>query len=217
MPFIYPCIMAACVSCSTELDPRWMFCVDCGAAVAPPIPGAIRPVQPASPRRWREPTSLLTLRWGTYRGRYLAGLLLIVGGAIQLQGSNTYTLPLLLIGTTTHAVGWSILPARGWRRMLAIVPATAQIWLLLTGPASVWLLVLPYLCWLLVRHRPLVSYVTVLLPLANGFIIPQFFREYSGMPLALVISMSVFVASAWLARMIAVSAHAPSQSPVVFR
>ena len=63
--------------------------------------------------RWREPTFSLPLRWGTYRGRYLAGLLLIVGGAIQLQGSNTRTLPLLLIGTTAHAVGWSIIPQSG--------------------------------------------------------------------------------------------------------
>ena len=167
--------------------------------------------------RWREPTFSLPLRWGTYRGRYLAGLLLIVGGAIQLQGSNTRTLPLLLIGTTAHAVGWSIMPAIGWRRMLAILPATAQIWLLLTGPASVWMLIVPYLCWLLVRHRPLASYVTVLFPLANGFIVPQFFMEYSGMPQALVISMFVFVASAWLARVIAASALIPSKSPINFR
>ena len=167
--------------------------------------------------RWREPTSSLPLRWGTYRGRYLAGLLLIVGGAIQLQGLNTWSLPLLLIGTTAHAVGWSIMPAQGWRRMLAILPATAQIWLLLTGPASVWMFILPYLCWLLVRHRPLASYVTVLFPLANGFIVPQFFMEYSGMPQALVISMAVFVASAWLARVIAASALIPSTSPARFR
>ena len=167
--------------------------------------------------RWREPTSRLSLRWGTYFGRYLAGLLLIVGGAIQLQGSNTWTLPLLLIGTTAHVVGWSIMPARGWRRMLVIVPATVQIWLLLSGPASVWMLVLPYLGWLLVRHRPLVSYSTVLLPLANGIIIPRFFMEYSGMPLALVISMTVFVGSTWLARLIAVSAQAHSRSSARLR
>jgi hypothetical protein len=46
--------MAACVSCSTALDPRWKHCVDCGtpvAAVGPvTIPGAIRPVQPGAPR-----------------------------------------------------------------------------------------------------------------------------------------------------------------------
>ena len=160
---------------------------------------------------------MLSLRWGTYRGRYLAGLLLIVGGAVQLQGSNTWTLPLLLIGTTAHIVGWSIMPARGWRRMLVIVPATVQIWLLLTGPASVWMFVIPYLCWMLVRHRPARSYLTVLLPLANGFVIPQFTMEYSGMPVALAVSMTVFVGAAWLARLIAVGAPTPSTSSTLIR
>jgi hypothetical protein len=47
--------MPACVSCSTDLDPLWKFCVTCGAAVAGPgerrgesIPGAIRLAQTAS-------------------------------------------------------------------------------------------------------------------------------------------------------------------------
>ncbi|CAN5200039.1 hypothetical protein BH11ACT4_BH11ACT4_00860 [soil metagenome] len=131
--------------------------------------------------------------------------MLIVGGAIQLQGSNTYTLPLLLIGTAAHITGWSIMPSRGWRRLAVVVPATGQIWLLLTGPQSMWTLSIPYICWLLVRHRPPAAYLTVLFPIANGMIIPQFFGEYSGMPLALAISMAVFVGSAWLARLIASS------------
>ncbi len=163
--------------------------------------------------RWREPTSLLPLHWGHYRDRYVFGLVLIIGGAIQLQGSNTYTLPLLLIGTTAHIVGWSIMPARGWRRLLVVVPATAQIWLLLTGPQSMWTFVVPYLCWLLVRHRPASAYLTAVFPIANGFIIPQFFSEYSGMPLALAISLAVFIGSAWLARLIAQSARSPGSSP----
>ena len=152
-----------------------------------------------------EPTRALPLRWGHYHDRYLIGVVLIVGGGIQLQGSNTWTLPLLLIGTVAHATGWAIMPARGWRRLLAVVAATAQIWILLTGPQSVWTLAIPYLCWLLVRHRPARSYVTVLFPLANGVILPQFFREYSGMLPALAISLAAFIASAWVARMLAAS------------
>ena len=163
-------------------------------------------------RGWREPTSLLPLHWGTYRERYLLGMVLIIGGTIQLQGSNTYTNPFLLVGTTATAIGWSVMPARGWRRLLVVVPATAQIWLLLTGPLSVWTLVVPYLCWLVVRHRPASSFVTVVFPLANGVIVPQFVHEYSGMPVALVISMAVFVGSAWLARLIA-----PLPSPSALR
>jgi hypothetical protein len=165
-------------------------------------------------RRWREPSSLLSLHWGDYRDRYLWGLILIVGGAILLQGANNWTPPLLLIGTAANVTGWAILPARGWRRLLAVAPATGQIWLLLTGPQSMWTLVVPYLCWLVVRHRPATAYLTALFPIANGFIIPQFFNEYSGMPLALAISMAVFVGSAWLARLIAQSARVPApQSP----
>ena len=40
--------MSTCVSCSTELDPLWKYCVDCGtpAVRAESIPGAIRPEQP---------------------------------------------------------------------------------------------------------------------------------------------------------------------------
>jgi hypothetical protein len=152
---------------------------------------------------WREPSRSLPLHWGTYTGRYLAGLMLIIAGGIQLQGSNTYTLPLLLIGTTAHVVGWSILPARGWRRLIVVVPATAQIWILLTGPDSAWTFVVPYLCWMLVRHRPLICYLTVLLPLASGFIVARLFREYSGMLVTLAVSLLVFVIAAWIARLFA--------------
>lgn len=163
-----------------------------------------------SERHWREPTRQLPLRWGTYTERYLFGLTLIVGGAFQVQGSNTYTLVFLLIGTVASAVGWSILPAHGWRRLLVVVPTTAQICVLVAGPLAVWTLVVPYLCWLLVRHRPPASYVTAIFPLAAGVILPRFFVDYSGMAPALSISMAVFVASAWLARLIAASARMPS-------
>ena len=159
---------------------------------------------------WSEPTRALPLRWGHYGERYVGGILLIVGGAIQLQGSNPYTLVFLLIGNVAFAVGWSILPARGWTRMLAVVLASAQLWLLLAGPLSAWTLVVPYLCWLLVRARPARSYVTVVFPLANGVILPQFFTEYADMLPTLAISLAVFVASAWIARLIASS---PARTP----
>jgi hypothetical protein len=183
------------------------------------IPGAIRPTL-AERTRWREPSRLLPLRWGNYTDRYLAGIVLIIGGGIQLEGSNTWTLPLLLIGTAANVTGWSILPSRGWRRMVALVPAVAQLWIMLTGPESMWTLTVPYICWLLVRHRPLRSYVTVVFPIACGVIIPQYFQEYSGMVLALTISMAVFVGSAWLARFIASVvpvSRIPSPAPSILR
>lgn len=153
--------------------------------------------------RWREPTRALPLHWSTYVDRYALGLLLIVGGAAAVQGSNTYALNFLAAGTVIHALGWSILPAQGWRRVLVVLPATAQTWLFVAGPQWVWTLLVPYVAWLIVRHRPVRSYITVLFPLAASLVLPAFVSEYSGMPVALVISMTVFVASAWLARVIA--------------
>ena len=163
-----------------------------------------------SDNRWREPASLLPLHWGHYADRYVAGIVLIIGGAIQLQGSNTFTLIFLLIGMAAHITGWAILPSRGWRRVVVIVPATAQIWLSLTGPLSVWLFAIPLLCWLVVRHRPWRSYPTVALPIANGIVLPHFFTEYSAMPQAIGISLAVVVAAAWLARTLATTVRSPS-------
>jgi len=162
---------------------------------------------------WREPASLLPLRWGTARERRDAGLLLIVAGGIGLSGTNTWFLPLLAAGTITHVVGWSILPARGWRRIVALLPGVAQIWLLLTGPQSVWTFALGYAGWLLVRHRPPRAWVTLALPIANGILLPEFFEEYRGMPLALAISLAVTVAAAWLARLIAQSVRPAQRAP----
>ena len=165
----------------------------------------------AADPRWREPTSLLPLHWGTYVERYVAAIILIVGGAIEVQGSNTWTPALVYIGIAAHVTGWAIIPARCWRRLVVIPPATLQICLLLIGPLAVWMLVIPFLCWLIVRHRPWRSYVTVLLPLASGVILPNFFVEYSGMLPALVISMSVFVGATWLARALAKTVAIPSK------
>lgn len=164
---------------------------------------------PAAEAVWRESASLLPLHWGNYRDRYLVGLILISAGGLAVQGSNTWILGLLLQGTIAHAIGWAILPARGWRRLLVVLPSTGAIWLLLTGPQSMWALAFPYLCWLVARHRPLRSYLTLVFPVANGLMIPQFFEEYSGMPLALAISLTVLIGSAWIARLLAASAPIP--------
>ena len=161
---------------------------------------------------WREPTSLLPLHWGTYRDRYLAGLTLIVGGGIHVLGSNVWTLHFLLVGTLAHATGWAILPARGWRRIVAVGPSIATIVILLAGPQALWAIAISFACWLLVRHRPLRSYLTVLFPLATGIALAQYRRDLSGMPLALATAMAVAVGSAWAARLIAGSVRIPGES-----
>lgn len=168
---------------------------------------------PRPPRAaWREPTSLIPLKWGQYTDRYLWGLILIISGTLAMQAGNIYAVTFLGQGLVALTIGWSIMPARGWRRVLAAFLAPLFAIALLTGPQSVWTLAAPYLLWLCVRHRPLRSYITVLFPIASGIIVPQFFEEYDGMPLALAISMVVFVASAWLARLLARQGDIPSIS-----
>ncbi len=171
-----------------------------GVESATPAPG--RRLR-AADTRWHEPTARLPLRWGTYRGRYLAGLLLIVGGLLHLQSSTTHLLWPLVVGTTAHTIGWWILPAAGWRRLVVPLACGVQVWLLLTGPQSMWTLLIPYCAWLLVRHRPAISYLTVIAVAANGLLAIVLFREYADMPLALLISAGVLSGSAWAARFLA--------------
>ena len=157
----------------------------------------------AAELRWREPTARLPLRWGSYRGRYLAGLVLVVGGLLHLQSSTTHLLWPLVVGTVAHTIGWWILPAAGWRRLVVPLACGVQVWLLLTGPQSMWTLVIPYCAWLLVRHRPGISYLTVVLVAANGVLAAVLFREYAQMPLALTLSAGALSAAAWAARYLA--------------
>lgn len=161
--------------------------------------GTVPPPRP----RFIEPTRRLPLKWGRYEDRYILGTVLIVSGTLALQASNIYAVVFIAQGFVALTVGWAILPARGWRRFLAATLAGGQAITMLVGPQSLWTLAVPFLLWMAVRHRPLRSYITVLFPVVSGISVAQFFEEYGGMPLALTISMAVFVASAWIARFIA--------------
>jgi hypothetical protein len=154
-------------------------------------------------QRWREPSRRLPLRWGTYEGRYLAGLLFIIGGLVVLDGSNTYVVPFLLIGTVAHTTGWLIMPSRGSRRIWVVGPSLAIVWILLTGPQSLFFMAVPFTGWLFVRERPLRSYVTVLLVVGAGILIANNFHHSQDEAAAFGIESAVVVASAWLARALA--------------
>ncbi len=151
----------------------------------------------------REPTALLPLRWGGYRERYLGGLCLIVGGGVAIAGSDTFALWLLWIGTIAHIAGWCILPSAGWRRLVVVLPSTISMWLLLPGPRYLVVLVIPYLGWLLVRHRPALAYPTAIFVLAGAILLGQVFSEYRDMLEVLAIAFVIMVASAWVARAVA--------------
>jgi hypothetical protein len=145
----------------------------------------------------------LPLRWGTASARTVAGGILIVSGAVAIAGSNTYVLLLLLAGLLAHVSGWAVMPSDGWRRVVAVVISTPATLLLLTGPRFIGVLVLPYIGWLLVRHRPLRSYPTLTFVLAAAVIVARLFPDYSGMLPALAIEFAVIAASAWVARAVA--------------
>ncbi len=148
---------------------------------------------------WVEPAARLPLRWGTYRGRVIAGLVLIAGGLVHLQAARTEDLIPLVIGSSAHVIGWLIMPATAWRRVVPLLPSTLVVWLLLTGPQSVWTLTIPFVFWLIVRHRPARSYLALGPVLLNGVAAVGLFGEYDGMLLSLALSAVVLVGSAWWA------------------
>lgn len=157
---------------------------------------------------WREPTSLLPLRWGAYRTRLAGGLLLIVAGNLAFAGgggSSAFANALLVLGPIAHITGWLVLPAAGWRRVVAMAVANFAMIFLLSGPGWLGATTLGYLGWLLVRHRPLASYATVLfVPVAAHFA-GQFFPTYRGMLGALALVGGTIVASAFAARAVHVA------------
>lgn len=179
-------------------------------AVEPaPGPEPPRPGRRGRPRqRHPDPASLLPLRWGRYRDRIAIGLVLIAGGLVQLQGALTYDLIPLIWGSAAHMAGWLIMPARGWRRLVPLLPSTLVVWLLLAGPAAVITLIVPFLCWLLVRHRPWRSLLAAGPVVLNGVLFATLTRDYEWMPLALAVSALVLVGSAWWAAALARSASA---------
>lgn len=157
----------------------------------------------ASAASFVEPTSLLPLRWGRYRDRWMLGLALIAGGLVHLQSADTGNLVPLITGSAAHVAGWLIMPADGWRRVLPLAPSTLVVWLVLTGPASMWTLTVPFLFWLLVRHRPWRSALAVGPVLLNGVLCATLFTEYRWMPVAVALTAVVLVGSAWGARALA--------------
>jgi len=151
-------------------------------------------------------TPALPLRWGTAGDRTAWGGILIVSSAVTIAGWDTFVPPpLLLAGVVAHVAGWSVMPAVGWRRVVAVVISTPAVLLLLTGPRFIGVLVLPYIAWLLVRHRPLRSYPTLTFVLAGAVVVARLFPDYEGMLPALGIEALVILASAWVARAVAVT------------
>lgn len=150
-----------------------------------------------------EPASRIRLRWGRYRDRVAWGLLLVAGGTVALAGADTFQLLILLAGTLACVVGWAIIPSEGWRRIAVAVPATLAGWLLLAGPRFLVVLVLPYLAWMLVRHRPALAWLTTGLVVAVALVVAELVTGYSDMVIALGVEGVAMVLAALLARAVA--------------
>jgi hypothetical protein len=168
------------------------------------------PAASVTTARWREPSSLLPLRWGSWGTRSWGGLLLIVGGGAAIAGTTASTAWLATAGVVAHLLGWSVMPAKGWRRIAVLLPSTFSMALLLSGPTYLSVLVIPFLCWLLVRHRPLRVWPMGAFVIAAGIVLARIFPDYSGMLPALGVAAGILVGAAWAARAV----HAASSRPV---
>ncbi len=158
---------------------------------------------------WREPTRSLALRWGTYPTRLLAGLGLIFGGGILVQFTSAYSLVVLPVGLAAHITGWLILPGIGWRRIVGSLAGSLAAIVLLNGASAVWALALPLAAWLLIRQRPPLSYVTLVVPLATMFLLEQFFTDYGWGVLVLSVAGAAVVGAAWVGRAFAAISGKP--------
>jgi hypothetical protein len=164
-------------------------------------------------RPWREPAAAVPLRWGSYRGRYIGALALVLGGGILVQTGSVYLPQVMLVGMGAHLVGWWILPGRGWRRVIVSLPSLTTVMLILNGAAAMVFLLIPLAGWLWLRHRPLRAYPVLVLPAVAAYLLTLNFAQYGSGALVLLISGAVVVGSAWLARLIAVALSAQSDSP----
>ena len=162
---------------------------------------------------WVEPTSRLPLRWGTYRMRLVAGLTLAFAGAAVVQLTSAYSLVALPTGVFVLVVGWCILPGIGWRRVLAATVGAFTSMLLLNGAAAIVFLTAPLGAWLLLRQRPPLSYLVLVVPALVAFVLAQRFAQYGSSVLVLTIAALAIAGSAWLARALAgISRHPHSNS-----
>ncbi|HEX7834006.1 MAG TPA: hypothetical protein VF479_00895 [Pseudolysinimonas sp.] len=160
--------------------------------------------------RWREPSSRLALRWGSWSGRSWGGLALIVGGGVAIAGTTASTIWLATAGVAAHVLGWAVMPAAGWRRLVVVLPSTLAMANLLSGPTYLTVLVVPFLAWLLVRHRPLRVWPMAVFVIAAGIVLARVFPDYSGMLPALGVAAGILIGAAWAARAVhAASARRP--------
>lgn len=156
--------------------------------------------EPPAPGDWREPASLLKLHWGAYRPRLVAGLVLLFIGTACVLITSAYSLPFLLAGSLLQPAGWAVLPSTIGRRVAVVVPVLGFTWLMLGGASFAWCFAVLLAAWLLVRLRPLLSYGSLVLPIATSIVLARTVSDYSVGWVSIVVSTLSVIAGAWLAR-----------------
>lgn len=169
---------------------------------------SVQPSIPPTPERVRrapfvEPTSTLPLRWGSYRWRLISGGSAIVLGISSVLFTSTYTLSFLAAGLILQLAGWIVLPSRGWTRLVAIGPCLFISCLLLAGADFAIFGTVFLAGWLLVRERPLLSWLTLALPISAGLSNRAIFRSYEQNWAAFALMGVAVLAGAWLALVLA--------------
>lgn len=154
------------------------------------------------------------MRWGRYEARWTTGLACIVLGTGVVQLTTAYSLPFLLLGALAQAVGWATMPASMPRRVVATLPAiAASILLLARGASFTVFFVVLLAAWLLVRQRPAISYLVVVLPFVASLLLANVVTGYSDAWLSIGTATLVVIASAWVARWLAMLAPLRRRSP----
>lgn len=146
---------------------------------------------------WTVPPTRL-YRWGSTRARYWVGLTLIVAGVAATNLTSTYSILFLMIGPSVHLAGWLVLPGALWRRLLAALPALLAGLVLLGGADFTGAFAALLACWLFVRHRPLLSYLALLPPIAVSFLLKDALRSYDQNWIGYLVGTVTVAASAWL-------------------
>jgi hypothetical protein len=143
------------------------------------------------------------LWWGGFRTRYASGLTLIALGVAATNLTSTYSLWFLAIGPAVEAVGWLLIPGAMWRRIAVLLPCLLAGLMLLAGSDFAGAFAVLLAGWLLVRHRPALSYLALLPPIVASFVFKELVREYSENWVFLTAGTAITIAAAWLAAWIA--------------
>ena len=155
--------------------------------------------------------------WGQQRVRFAVALGMLFAGGLIVQTTSVFALWLMLLGAIVHAAGWAIVPGKGWRRSVAVVPGVVTMVLILNGASAMAALAMPLAAWLLVRERAALAYLVLGIPILTASILAQFLAQYGQGALVLLIAGIMLVASAWLASLRQFNRPVSGKRPAIIR